>query len=136
MRVICTKKTFLQNTHNKTELIRILQEKLSNNAIQTEQSVGEADILTVQKAEHQETTVVSDDTDILAMLMYHWKPTMKDILISTTTSVNKKKVHIEYSLKDLVSKFPLVRYLLFAHAWTGCYTTSTIQKQGKVNRKV
>lgn len=60
MRVTCTRKTFLQNSHNKTELIRILQEKLSNNAIQTEQSVGDADILTVktalQKAEHQETT--------------------------------------------------------------------------------
>lgn len=136
MRVTCTRKTFLQNTHNKTELIRILQEKLSNNGIQNEQSVGDADILTVktalQKAEHQETTVVSDDTDILAMLMYHWKPTMKDILFSTTTSVNKKKVHVEYSLKDLVSKFPLVRSLLFAHAWTGCDTTSAIQKQGKV----
>lgn len=136
MRVTCTKKTFLRNTHNKTELIRSLREKSSNCGIQNEQSVGDADILTVktalEKAEIHRTTVVSDDTDILAMLMYHWKPTMKDIIFATNKSVNKRKVHVEYSVKDLVSKYPLTRFLLFAHAWTGCDTTSAIQNQGKV----
>ena len=38
-------------------------------------SVGDADVLTVQKAieiAKNHRTVVSDDTDILVLLMYHW----------------------------------------------------------------
>ena len=85
----------------------------------------------LEMAKHHETTAVSNDTDILVLLMYHWCSTMKDILFATTKSVNKKKVHVEYSVRDLVNKQPLTPYQLFAHAWTGC--TSAIQNQGKLN---
>ena len=39
---------------------------------------------------------------------------------------------MEYSVKDLVKKQRITLYLLFAHAWTGCDTSSAIQKQGKL----
>ena len=137
MQVTSTRKPFLRNRHNKTELIRILRQKFSDVGIETDQSDGDADDLTVKKAlemaKYRQVTVVSDDTDILALLMYHWSSTsMKDIVFATTKSVNKKKVAVNYSIKDLVSKQPLTSCLLFAHAWTGCYTTSAIQNQGKV----
>ena len=112
-------------------LVRILRKKFSDVGIETDQSDGDADVLTVKKAlemaKYRQVTVVSDDTDILVLLMYHWSSTStKDIVFATTKTVNKKKVAVNYSIKDLVSKQPLTSYMLLAHAWTGCDTTSAI----------
>ena len=87
MQVTCTRKSFLRNSHNKTELIRILRQRFTEIGIENEQSVGDADVLTVQKAieiAKNHRTVVSDDTDILVLLMYHWCSIMKVIAFATT----------------------------------------------------
>ena len=69
MQVTCTRKSFLRNAHNKTELIRILRQRFTEIGIENEQSVGDADVLTVQKAieiaKNHQTIVVSDDTEFL-----------------------------------------------------------------------
>ena len=69
MQVTSTRKSLLRNAHNKTELIRILRQRFTEIGIENEQSVGDADVFTVQKAieitKTHQTTVVSDDTDIL-----------------------------------------------------------------------
>ena len=80
-------------------------------------------------AKHHQTT---DDTEILVLLMYHWCSAMKDIMFATTKSLDKKKVNVEYLVRYLVNKQPLTPYLLLAHVWTGCNTTSAIQNQGKL----
>ena len=96
MQVTCTRKSFLRSSHSKTELIRILWQRFTEIGIENEQSVGDADVLTVQKvieiAKNHQATVVSDDTNILVLLMYHWCSTMKDIVFATTKQLNKKTV--------------------------------------------
>ena len=73
MQVTCTRKSFLQNTHNKTELIRILRQRFTEIGNENEQSVCDADVLAIKKAlemaKHHQTTVVCDDTDILLLLV-------------------------------------------------------------------
>ena len=138
MQVTCTRKSFLQNTHNKTELIRILRQRFTEIGNENEQSVCDADVLAIKKAlemaKHHQTTVVCDDTDILLLLvsLCHWYSTMKNIVFVTNKSVNNKKVHVEYSVRVVVNKQPLTPYLLFAQAWTGCGNTSAIQNQRKL----
>lgn len=70
-------------------------------------SVGDTDLLTVKKvlemAKHHQATVTSDNTDIFVLLMYHKCSTIKRIVFTTTKSVNKKKVHVGYSVRDLVN---------------------------------
>ena len=101
-------KILLRNTHNKTELIRILRQRFTETGIENEQSVGDAHFFTVKKALNQ-TIVVSNGIDILVLLMYHCCcSTMKDIVFATTKSVNKK-VNVEYSARDIRNKQPLTR---------------------------
>ena len=64
--------------------------------------------------------------------MYHWQSlTMEDIIFATTKTVSNKKFPIRYSIKELVEQHKQTEHLLFAHAWTGCDTTSAIHKYGK-----
>ena len=75
--------------NNKKELIRLLSIKFLQHGIKVEQSEGDADVLTVQKSLEisitKQVKVVSDDTDILVLLMYHWRGcTMEDIIFATT----------------------------------------------------
>ena len=100
-------------------------------------SVGDTDLLTVKKvlemAKHHQTTVTSDNTDIFVLLMYHKCSTIKRIVFTTTKSVNKKKVHVGYSVRDLVKKQPLT-----SHVVCSClnrlrhYLNSAIQNQQKL----
>ena len=135
MKVTTSRKLFLKNTNNKKELIKILSCRFSEKNIGTDQSEGDADVLTVKNAlevaHSKQVCVVSDDTDVLVLLMYHWRATMRDVVFSTTKTVNKKKVPVQYSVRYPVNIHPLTEFLLFAHAWTGCDTTSAIHKQGK-----
>ena len=98
MQVTCTRKPFLQSAHNETELIRILRQRFIEIDIENEQSVGDADVRTVQKAieiaKNHQTTVVSDNTDILVLLMFHCCSTMKDIVFAKTKQVNEKRVEL------------------------------------------
>ena len=125
---------FLSNPHNKTELIRILRDTFTRNGIASEQCCGDADVSVAKKAVelalHENVIVVADDTDIMVLLMYHWRPEMKELYFSTTESINKKRVPAQYSIKELVDKQPLTPYLLFAHSWGGCDTTSAVHNKG------
>ena len=136
LKVVSSRKLFLKNVNNKKELIRLLTLKFLQHGINVDQSQGDADVLTVKVALRISTTkqvkVVSDDTDILVLLMYHWQSrTMEDIILATTKTVSKKKIPIRYSIKELVEQHKQTEHLLFAHAWTGCDTTSAIHKYGK-----
>ena len=136
LQVRTTRKLFLKNFNNKKQLISILTRKFIQAGIEVNNSKGDADILIVLRAidaAHQRSVrVMSDDTDVLVMLLFHWDTMMKDIKFCTTKTVNRKKVPINYSVKSIVRRHSsLVKQLLFAHAWTGCDSTSATHKQGK-----
>ncbi len=78
-------------------------------------------------AEGHEVNVVDDDTDVLVLLMHHWKQNMADIYFFSAAGI--------WRIGDLVGQAgPMVTaHLLFLHAWSGCDTTSATLGQGKVS---
>jgi len=80
--------------------------------------------------EGSEVNVVADDTDVLVLLIYHWKQNMATIYFLSEARKNLKI----WSISDLVRETgPIVTsYLLVLHAWSGCDTTSATYGQGKI----
>ena len=77
----------------------------------------------------KEVVVFANDTDILVMLVYHWNDTMADIYFQKQTS---KSTNV-YSIRAVCESLsPAIKeYILFAHAWSGCDTTSYCFSFGK-----
>ena len=76
--------------------------------------------------------VVASDTNILVLLVFHWKKGMSIYMLVETP--NKKDVDREFwKLENLVKEAGEVvtSHILFIHAWSGCDITSTIYGQGK-----
>ncbi len=99
-------------------------------------STGDADTMIVQRAlqyasEGSDVNVVADDTDVLVLLMYHWKQSMASIYFLSEAGKNTKI----WKISDLVEQAgPIITsHLLFLHAWSGCDTTSATFGQGKVS---
>ena len=74
--------------------------------------------------------VAAGDTDILVLLMFHWKEGMNIYMLAETP--NKKDVDHEFwKIENLVKEAGEVftSHILFIHAWSVCYTTSAINGQ-------
>jgi len=72
------------NKKNKQQFILLISQYLRDDGQVVHQSTGDADTMTVQCAlqylsEGSEVNVVADDTDVLVLLMYHWKQNMVSI---------------------------------------------------------
>ena len=153
MKITQNKVQFLRNVNNKIQLISILQKKFEQNGITTRESYGDADVLIVQTAIEragagESVVMVTDDTDNLVILLHHWKSWMADIFFSTkckevlnqstSSSSNTKKneatkknaVPMWWSIRTLVDGDIDIRCILFAHAFSGCDTTSAIHEKG------
>lgn len=83
--------------------------------------------LILQKAKESTVQVFADDTDIVVLLMHHWKSEMFDIVFSSERS--GKSWSIKNSCGDLPSDFSKI--LPFIHAFSGCDTTSAVFGLGK-----
>ena len=76
---------FLANIDNKKVLLDVLMQHLHSNHIKDHQACGDADIMTVSVAlKHAQShsspvAVLTEDTDILATLLYHSKTDFQDI---------------------------------------------------------
>lgn len=78
---------FLSNVNNKMALINLLTDYLQQHGITIHQATGDADTLIVSVALQNASAsdnlapvaVIAEDTDILALLLYHRKHYMKDI---------------------------------------------------------
>ena len=83
----------------------------------------------------REVNVVADDTDVLVLLIYHWKQYMADIYFLSEAKKSQKKGLRVWKICDLVTKAGkvLASNLLFIHAWSGCDTTSATFGQGKTS---
>ena len=78
-----------------------------------------------------DVVVVAADTDILVLLMFHWKNGMNLYMLSDVPS-NKGDKEM-WKIEDLVISAGdvITSHILFIHAWSGCDTTSALYGQGK-----
>ena len=84
---------FFSNEKNKTNSISLLTTHLRGTGHQVEVSCGDADTLIVSSALEfawNGQTVVAEDTDVLIMLVYHWRNCMEDIF---TRSIRKQALN-------------------------------------------
>ena len=118
---------FFSNEKNKTNFISLLTTHLRGTGHQVEVSCGDADTRIVSSALEfawNGQTVVAEDTDVLIMLVYHWRNCMEDIFIRKESRLSTPGEMI--SMKDATSSIPVViqRHILLIHAWSGCDTTA------------
>ena len=81
---------------------------------------------------NNDIVVVAGGTDILVLLMFHWKERMNIYMLAETP--NKKGVDREFwKIENLVKEAEeiVTNQILLIHAWLGCDTTSAIYGQGE-----
>ena len=137
------RKEFFRNYGNKSSFITALSKKLENVGIKVNIARGDADTIIVKaalllndEAKEQDITVLSDDTDVLCLLVHH---------CSDKENKEFENIHLmdmRKGQKAERSRFRVVdvananheltsRYILFTHSFTGCDTTSAIFNYGK-----
>lgn len=122
---------FLSNEFNKAQLISLLSRKLQQDGQVVLNCKGDADTKIVLTAlnlaeKHQDVIVVADDTDIAVMLIYHWRESHGNIIFYQQRL--DKAWRVTESCKAIGS---LREHVLFAHAFSGCDTTSAPFGKGK-----
>ena len=85
---------FLSNKSNKSQFILLLSQYLEADGQIVHISAGDADTMIVTHvlryaSQGKVVNVVTDDTDILVLLMYHWKEAMADVYFLSEV---KKKI--------------------------------------------
>ena len=130
---------FLANDRNKSQFIDLLKQRLSRDGHNVKQSEYDADTLIVKSAldlahSGYVTTVVADDTDILVLLLHHYRSTdMADIFLLSEAAKRQRQGIKFINVRRLVNVLgqTLMSHLLFIHGWSGRDTTSTFFNQGK-----
>ena len=132
------KNDFLFNKLNKSQFISLLGNRLQTKGFIVHQSSNDADTLIVKCAIElalagNVCTVIADDTDILVLLMYYFQPHIVDIFLFSIASKRSKSGQKIVSLKNIIDVMdPFIKEnILFAHAWSGCDTTSSTYGHGK-----
>ena len=105
MKASVDQQTFLSNMKIKSQFITLLSHYLKADGQIVNNSTGDADSC-ICSSICCAITVVADDTDVLVLLMYHWKENMEEI-------AEEKLV-----FSDLVTKAGevVIPHLLFVHA--------------------
>ena len=139
IKVVGTNKThksqdaFLSNVYNKQQFIQLLSNHLQSLGHKVINSTDDADTeiaaAAIDQAVISPVTVISDDTDVLLLLVHHFQKNMVDICHSS------EKAGKTWGIRDIVQKIGpvLKQHLLFLHAWLGCDTTSAVFDQGKTS---
>src|SRR6218665_2528343 len=123
------KAKFMDNNHNKTQLIQLLSSTFQKRAITVEQCDNDADTLIVRQALAAtaigSVEVRAEDADVLIMLVHHQSSTSHPIFFTTSKG--------SYDVTKIKEALPerKRRYLLFCHAFSGCDTVSAIAGHGK-----
>lgn len=136
------KAEFLLNQSNKSLLIKLLCQRLTEHGIRNSQCDGDADGLIVETAisianTGKSVVVASDDTDVFIMLLKHVNTTMADVFYTTLIryckSSRTKLVPMWWRVQSVVTTLPIPSDLiLLVHAWGGCDTTSATYGKGKM----
>lgn len=129
--MIIKKETFLSNNENKQRFINMLGQFFQDLGHNVLYAVADADTLIVKTAlsiaEERHTTVVADDTDILVLLLYH---SCKNISMQSAT--HSDHVRDIQAMQESIGEEGC-KVLLFAHALTGCDTTSALFGKSKTS---
>lgn len=98
------------------------------------QAEGDADTLiastaVLMSAQKQSVTVVATDTDVLTLLVSRAEVSYDLYMLMMSVSKSMSKIH---NISDIQEKIgELKDVLLFAHAISGCDTTSSLYRKGK-----
>ena len=84
-KVTFNREAFLANTNNKDQLIKLLCARLKEAGFSVMQCEGDADISIVKTGIEyakvgRNVAVVAEDTDVLVLLMHHWKEGMGQLM--------------------------------------------------------
>jgi hypothetical protein len=131
---------FLANVNNKCHFIALLSSSFQENGFQVHQSRDDADTLIAKvgltlAVFNKATTVVASDTDVLVLLVHHWKPSMGDVYVLMQPTTGKLKGEFIVNVKKVQENIGslAVKHLLVLHAFGGCDTTSALYSNGKVS---
>ena len=84
----------------------------------------------------EQVTIWADDTEILCLLLHHvyFSNSKENIYLKNIRVECSKDKRICYNIQDVIATNPKgpLGHLLFAHALTGCDTTSQIHNFGKI----
>ena len=132
--------TFLSNYANKEAFVKFLGSKFELLGYDILQCPSDADTtivkVTLNSNDDKPVTICSDDTDILCLLIHHRVQLLdtRDIYLINMTWKKGTKQPECFNIKDITNNLDqlVIQYLLFAHDFTGCDTTSAIYKFGKI----
>ena len=105
------------------QLIQLLKTMLVKAGIRVKQSAGDADVMICQVAidladEGKTVEVAGKDTDLLVLLIHHYKSSMK--LFFRTSLIDEEKCKETDSWRNIgqvASNIQLKEFILFAHIW-------------------
>lgn len=138
MKVQCMKQEFFRNRENKMQLIQLLITTFKREGINVTQSQGDADVMICKKALQQaeqgsQVEVSGKDTDLLVILVHHWRQGMNLFFRTSCKESKTLKDHAKtmwWSVEHIAKDEFLRKHILFGHIWSGCDTTSAIYGQG------
>lgn len=125
---------FLSNPKNKKAFITLLSSHLASNGFEIHQATDDADVLittvALERATHAEkVVVVAQDTDILVLLTC--RSTTENMWLLRPQSGSKRASMFNISKQREIFE-ECKDILLFCHAVSGCDTTSSLFRKGKV----
>ena len=132
-----TKETFLLNVKNKEAFISMLGEELKALTIRVQYCDGDADLPVVltalEIAKEHEVTVIGEDTDLLALLLFHKHDASKNVYFIYEEKASAKSKAKVWDITDTKAKLDaaICDNILTLHSITGCDTTSRIHSIGK-----
>ena len=115
---------FLSNKKNKTQFVNLFRHYLTVDGYCH-------DALNLTCDGHS-VVVVADDTDILVLLLYHWKPDMQDLYMRSEMRCRNTSLSL-LNIRDIVQKIDsdILKSLLAIHVLGGTDTTSSVYGHGK-----
>ncbi len=135
MKITTTKEEFLSCTPNKVRFLDELGRHLKQKGLTILHATGDADLKIIQTAirlsQISRTVLVGEDTDLLVLLLYYSNDIGKPIFLKSEPKTGKSgKIYDVLNLRDSIGP-DACKLLLFAHAFTGCDTTSKPYGLGK-----
>ena len=136
--ITVSQQIFLSSNSNKESLIDMLIPTLIPDNHTIKQAAADADTLIVASvlgfaSEGQAVSLFANDTDILVMLVYHWKRDMATVCVKSDIMKSGKRIQKVFNVEEACSIVTTTtkQHILLIHAFTGCDTTSAIHDKGK-----
>ena len=120
------KEDFLANVQNKQKFIDLVGTQMKKAGIVVVHAEGDADCLianeALKSAKEHATHVVGEDTDLLVLLLHHVQQDMNRVYFSSSKAGTTRVWDIKKTQANLGPD--VCKSILFAHAFSGCDTTS------------